>query len=41
MNRPQAADAELAGIIQGAMLRKRRLDEALNMKVFAVLAGLS
>lgn len=41
MNRPQAADAQLAGIRQGAVLRKRRLDHALSMKEFAVLAGLS
>jgi hypothetical protein len=41
MNRPQAGDAQLAGITQQAVLRRRRLDQALNAKEFDVLAGLS
>ena len=41
MKRPQPGDAQLAGITQQAVLRKRRLDQALNAKEFAVLAGLS
>ena len=41
MNRRQAGDAQLAGITQQAVLRKRRWDQALNAKEFAVLAGLS
>ena len=41
MNRPQPGDAQLAGITQQAVLRKRRLDQALNAKEFAVLAGVS
>jgi len=41
MNRPQAGDAQLAGITQQAVLRKSRWDQALNAKEFAMLAGLS
>lgn len=34
-------DLQLQGITLKAVLQKRRLDQALNMKEFAVLAGIS
>lgn len=39
--KPQTQDKQLSGIALDAVLEKRRLDQALNTKEFAVCAGVS